>query len=74
MINDMIRFDLETLIDGELIDTYGGDYTYLYVYYSKDGDRYRFYEEQSGAKKTCLEEVFDEDGEYIQMINEIHTR
>ena len=52
---------MDILIDGEVVDTYGGDYTYRNVYYYTEDDKYFFYEEFTGAKSTPCELVTDPD-------------
>lgn len=58
------------LIDGEVVDTYGGDFTYRYVFYEKEGDEYFFYEYYTGAKASPQELITDpaEIAELMAMI------
>jgi hypothetical protein len=41
---------MELLIDGEVIDTYGGDFTYRDVEFELENGEYSFYETNYGAK------------------------
>lgn len=63
------------IIDGELVDTYGGDFTYLYVYYEIEDGEYIFYEQCLGAKGYPLERVYDdaEIAEYMKIVNDNGT-
>ena len=60
------------IIDGELVDTYGGDFTYRDVWYEYEDGEYTFYERYYGAKPTETEVVTDADDimEYMAMVNE----
>ena len=60
------------LIDGEVVDTYGGDYTYRYVFYEKEGDEYFFYEYFTGAKASPQEQITDSEeiAEFMKMVKE----
>jgi hypothetical protein len=60
------------IIVGELVDTYGGDYTYKYVYAEYDSSGVVFYESCMGAK---AEEEFVVDdpadlAEYMEIFEE----
>ena len=60
------------MIDGELIDTYGGDFTYRDVTYDiNDDESFTFYEVHYGAKPMGKIEIDDpkEIEELIQMLN-----
>jgi hypothetical protein len=61
------------IIDGELVDTYGGDYTYKYVYAEVEDGEVIFYEYCLGAKEMPEERVYDADdiAEYMALYNEI---
>lgn len=52
---------MKILIDGEVVDTYGGDFTYRYVEYEIENERVKFYEYYSGAKSSEIELIYDED-------------
>jgi len=58
------------LIDGELIDTYGGDYTWRDVRWAFYDGRYHFYETRYGAKDLTEFEIDspDEISEYERML------
>lgn len=61
----------ETLISGELADTYGGDYTFKDVEYEKDAEgNILFYESYWGAKPSDWELVIDADRvrEYMDLL------
>jgi len=47
------------IIDGEVVDTYGGDFTYRYVWYEIEDDNYSFYEMCTGAKASGSEKITD---------------
>lgn len=71
MVEAMDMYD-GTLIDGELVDTYGGDYTYLYVYYNRNEDgTVSFYERYLGAKDSDVAVVDDHDdiARYVGLLN-----
>ena len=60
------------IVDGELVDTYGGDYTFRYVYADYDHTGVVFYEYCTGAK---AEEEFVVDdpedlAEYMEIFEE----
>ena len=48
------------LIEGEVVDTYGGDYTYQDVWYEIEDGKYFFYERYYGAKPSDTERITDE--------------
>lgn len=52
---------MEILIDGEVADTYGGDYTWRYLGYEVDESGIDFYEWFSGAKESGRERLIDSD-------------
>ncbi len=47
------------LIEGEVVDTYGGDYTYRDVWYEIEDGKKTFYERYYGAKPSDTEEITD---------------
>ena len=49
------------LIEGEVIDTYGGDYTYRDVWYEIEDGEYFFYEMCYGACPSPVERFTDEN-------------
>ena len=59
------------IIDGELVDTYGGDFTYRYVWYEIEDGEYFFYEQLIGAKGTPVELITDESEikEFMSLID-----
>ena len=63
------------LIEGEVIDTYGGDYTYRDVWYEIENDEYSFYERTygifRGSKVNETERITDQNeiDEYLKNIN-----
>jgi hypothetical protein len=59
------------IVDGELVDTYGGDFTYRDVWYEIDNGEYIFYEKYYGAKPSNIERVINEKeiAEYMREIN-----
>lgn len=61
------------IIDGDLVDTYGGDYTFQYVYVEDDDGELVFYEYYLGAKEKEVERVYDEDdiAEYTAIYDRI---
>lgn len=69
-MRDMDSFDLITLYEGELIDTYGGDFTYRDTGYIKNDDgTYSFYYRDYGAKPTDGWEEVDDPSEIEEMTN-----
>ena len=58
------------LIDGEVADTYGGDFTWYYVWYEVEDGQYIFYEQYIGAKPKSPSIVSDENEikEFMSMI------
>lgn len=52
--------DMKTIIDGELIDTYGGDYTYRDIEYVFENGKHCFYEFHYGAKPEPMFLIEDE--------------
>lgn len=59
------------LIDSELVDTYGGDFTYRDVWYEIEDGEYIFFERFYGAKPSETERITDpqEIKELMAMIN-----
>lgn len=59
------------LVDGEVVDTYGGDYTYRDVWYEMEDNEYIFYERYYGAKPSETERITDKEqiDEYMRDIN-----
>jgi hypothetical protein len=49
------------IIEGDVVDTYGGDYTYLYVYAEEHEGVLSFYRYCMGAKPESLSKVYDPD-------------
>ena len=65
---------MEYLIEGELVDTYGGDYTYRDVLYEElDEKEYVFYERYYGAKSSELRRIEDEE-EIAEFISDLRVR
>lgn len=60
-----------TLIDGELVDTYGGDFTYRDVRYEFEDGEYTFFETYYGAKPSSETIIYDSDeiAELIKLID-----
>jgi len=61
------------IINGELVDTYGGDYTFQYVYVEDNDGELVFYEYYTGAKEKDAERVYDADdiAEYTAIYEKI---
>jgi hypothetical protein len=57
------------LIEGEVSDTYGGDYTYRDVWASETTDGLEFFQQYTGAKPSEVEQIFDT--EEIKYLTEI---
>lgn len=53
--------NLEIYSEGELVDTYGGDFTYRDIYYNIINGEYIFYERYFGAKPSELQEIDDKE-------------
>jgi hypothetical protein len=49
------------ITEGELVDTYGGDFTYRDVWYEEEDGEYYFYEQYFGAKPVGVERITDPD-------------
>jgi hypothetical protein len=47
------------LIEGEIVDTHGGDYTHRDVWAIDAPDGLEFYQQYSGAKPSDVEQIFD---------------
>jgi hypothetical protein len=60
-INKFNEFDRVYLIEGELVDTYGGDYTWRDVWYTIEDGEYIFWEKYIGAKSSDEERITDSD-------------
>ena len=58
---DISEWDREYVIEGELVDTYGGYYTYQNVFYALTDGQPIFYKECFGAKPKEPTEVTDPD-------------
>lgn len=58
------------IVEGEIVDTYGGDYTYRDVWYEIENNEYIFYECCYGAKPSETERITEESDikTYISMI------
>ncbi len=61
-----------TLIDGELVDTYGGDFTYRDVWCEVENGEYTFYERYYGAKPSDTEIITDVE-EIATFMREINS-
>lgn len=53
--------DRTYVVQAEIVDTYGGDYTYRDVFFIMDGDRKVYFQEYSGAKPSDPEEIEEKD-------------
>lgn len=47
------------LIEGQLVDTYGGDYTFYDCWYEEENGEYLFFERCYGAKPSETEQITD---------------
>ena len=63
------------IVDGEVVDTYGGDYTYRYVYYEFENGEYTFYEYHTGGKPSTNREMnlYDDGDEIAEFLKEINS-
>ena len=65
--------DENLLIDGEIVDSYGGDFTYRDVAYEKEGGKIKFYERFYGVEEyeEDWEEITDESDirYYMDILN-----
>ena len=61
----------QTIVDGDLVDTYGGDYTFQYVYYCPDCNR--MFSEHTGAKPS-FEEIYASDDEFQDYLSQLHDQ
>ena len=61
---------MKYLIDGEVVDTYGGDFTYMDVRYEIVDGKYIFYKKYYGAWSSDEEVVTDrnEIDEYMKLL------
>lgn len=55
------EFSRTYVVEGEVVDTYGGDYTYCNVFFVMDGDKKVFFKEYDGAKPSDPEEIDERD-------------
>ena len=68
----MDGFDIEILTEGEVIDTYGGDFTYRDTgYINNDDGTYTFYYHDYGAKPSDGWEVNDDPDEIAELTRDI---
>jgi len=68
----MDGFDIEILTEGEVIDTYGGDFTYRDTgYINNDDGTYTFYYHDYGAKPSDGWEVNDDPDEIEELTRDI---
>ena len=58
------------LIEGEVVDTYGGDFTYHDLWYEEENGEIIFYEQYYGAKPSPTEMITDEE-EIKKLLEEI---
>lgn len=59
----------DLLIDGQVVDTYGGDFTYRDVWVEYEGGRPVFYELYYGAKPEHSAQVTDrEEIQYLKTL------
>lgn len=63
------------IINGELVDTYGGDYTFQYVSSEIEDGEVVFYEEFMGAKPRDKERVYDQEqiAEYMAIYERLNN-
>jgi len=67
-----IGFDIEIMCEGELIDTYGGDFTYRDTGYIKNDDgTFKFYYKDYGAKPTDDWGIIDDPEEIEELLSEM---
>jgi hypothetical protein len=52
---------MKYLVEGEVVDTYGGDFTYRDAWYEIENGEYVFYEKYFGAKSSDTEIVTNEE-------------
>jgi hypothetical protein len=70
--NNMDGFDIEILTEGEVIDTYSGDFTYRDTgYINNDDGTYTFYYHDYGAKPSDGWEVNDDPDEIAELTRDI---
>ena len=51
------------IFEGEVVDTYGGDFTYRDVWYEIEDGKKIFYEMYYGAKPSDTERINEEDND-----------
>ena len=57
------------IIKGQLVDTYGGDYTYKDVWYEIENGVYIFYKQYFGAKGTDSPEIITDEDEIKELMS-----
>jgi hypothetical protein len=64
---------MKYLIDGEVVDTYGGDFTYMDVWYEIVDGEYIFYKKYYGSWVSDEEVVTDrgEIDEYMRILKSL---
>lgn len=64
------------IVDGHVVDTYGGDYTYQYVYAEEGKDGLVFFEYCTGAKEHDSFQVDDpaDIAEYTEIYKEMKEK
>ena len=70
--NNMDNLDLITLVEGQVVDTYGGDYTYRDTAYVKNDDgTLTFYKQFYGAKPSDGWGVIDDPDEIEEITRDV---
>lgn len=64
---------MEYLIENELVDTYGGDFTYRDVWFEIEDGKKVFYEKYIGAKATDVQEIEDQN-EIAELISDFKLK
>lgn len=65
------------LVDGELVDTYGGDYTFMDIWAEKENNEWIFYKSYYGAKAEPTfriddpEEIKELTKDLLEVLNKI---
>ena len=59
---------MKYLVEGEVVDTYGGDFTYRDAWYEIENGEYIFYEKYFGAKSSETEVITD-DKKIFELVN-----
>lgn len=64
---------MKYLIEGEVVDTYGGNFTYRDMWYEMENDEYLFYERYYGIDESPETYQITDEEEIKELISLINT-